>query len=141
MANFQAVAASLPVRGETCDLADAEGLSTRPETDTEIAPRIPKIGATSIAGIDRLMAELQEAKDYLQSEGERIEQETVRYTNLTQMASVTAKIISDAVAQWHPVRNRRKSSASEVTGDSTEDLIGASGKSSQHGQQKTSQLG
>ena len=34
----------------------------------------------SIAEIDGLMAELQEAKSYLQSEGERIERETVRYT-------------------------------------------------------------
>jgi hypothetical protein len=45
------------------------------------------------------MAELQEAKSYLQSEGERIEREIVRYTNLTQMASFTAKIIFDAISQ------------------------------------------
>jgi hypothetical protein len=68
-------------------------VSTQTETGTEIAPLIQQIGDMSIAEIDRLMAELQEAKSYLQSEGERIERETVRYTNLTQMASFTAKII------------------------------------------------
>jgi hypothetical protein len=67
------------------------------------------------------MAELQEAKSYLQSEGERIEREMVRYTNLTQMASFTAKIIFDAISQWHPASNQQN--ASEVTAASTEDDI------------------
>jgi hypothetical protein len=67
------------------------------------------------------MAELQEAKSYLQSEGERIEREMVRYTNLTQMASFTAKIIFDAISQWHPASNQQN--APEVTPASTEDDI------------------
>ena len=36
------------------------------------------------AEIDRLMAEMQLAREFLQSEGERVEQETVRYANLAQ---------------------------------------------------------
>ena len=99
--NFQALAANLVVEGEVCDLAHAK-LSTQTETDMEIAPLIQQVGATSIAEIDRLIAELQEAKNYLQSERERIEREIVRYTNLTQMASFTAEMISDAVSQWLP---------------------------------------
>jgi len=43
---------------------------------------------------------LQEAKDFLQSEGERVQRETERYTNLTQTASASVKIISDTVAGW-----------------------------------------
>jgi hypothetical protein len=101
MSNFQALAANLVVEGEVCDLAHAK-LSTQTETDMEIAPLIQQVGATSIAEIDRLIAELQEAKNYLQSERERIEREIVRYTNLTQMASFTAEMISDAVSQWLP---------------------------------------
>ena len=85
------------------------------------------------------MAELQEAKSYLQSEGERIEREMVRYTNLTQMASFTAKIIFDAISQWHPASNQQN--ASEVTAASTEDDIGASGKSPHRSQWDTSELG
>jgi hypothetical protein len=109
------------------------------ETDTEIAPAVQKVGA--IAEIDRLMAELQEARNYLLSEGERIEQETIRYANLTQMASDTAKIIVDAVSQWHPASNQRKSNASEVTATSTEDNIGAFRKSHDHSQRDTYELG
>jgi hypothetical protein len=101
ISNFQALAANLVVEGEVCDLAHAK-LSTQTETDMEIAPLIQQVGATSIAEIDRLIAELQEAKNYLQSERERIEREIVRYTNLTQMASFTAEMISDAVSQWLP---------------------------------------
>jgi hypothetical protein len=123
LTNFQAVAANLTVGGEVSDLAHAK-LSTQTETDTEIAPLLQKVGAKSIAEIDHLMVELQEAKDYLQSEGKRIEQETVRYTKLTQMASTTAHIISHAVSQWHPARNQQKTNASEVTAASTEDNIG-----------------
>jgi hypothetical protein len=139
MTNFRALAANLVVEGEVCDLAHAE-VSTQTETDTtEIAPLIQQVGATSIAEIDRLIADLHEAKSYLQSEGERIERETVRYTNLTQMASSTAKIIFDAISQWHPASNQQN--ASEVTAASTEDAIGASGKSNHHSDRDTSELG
>src|SRR5215813_11853194 len=110
MTNFRAMAANLVAEGEVCDLAHAD-VSTQTETGTEIAPIIQQIGDTSIAEIDRLMAELQEAKSYLQSEGERIEREMVRYTNLTQMASFTAKIIFDTIPQWHPSNHQN---ASEV---------------------------
>src|SRR5262249_58166231 len=54
--SFQAVAANLAVEGEVCDLAHAKR-STPTETDPEIAPLIEKVGATSIAEIDRLIAE------------------------------------------------------------------------------------
>jgi hypothetical protein len=59
-----------------------------------IAPLIQKVGASSIAEIEKLIEELQEARDFLQSEGERIQRETAHYTNLTQMASASVKIIS-----------------------------------------------
>jgi len=131
MTNFRGVAANLVAEGEVCDVAHPD-VSTQTETGTEIAPLIQQIGDTSIAEIDRLMAELQEAKSYLQSEGERIEREMVRYTNLTQMASFTAKIIFDAISQWHPASNQQN--ASEVTAASTEDDIHRS-------QWNTSELG
>ena len=136
--SFQAVAANLAVEGQVCDLAHAK-LSTPAETDPEIAPLIEKVGATPITEIDRLIAELQDARNYLISEGKRIERETVRYANLTLMASATTKIISDAVSQWHPASNQQN--ASEVTAASTQDDIGAFRKSHHHSQPDTSELG
>ena len=119
----EAVAANIEIKQEIYELAHAE-LSAQAETDAEIAPFIQKVGATSIAEIDRLLAELEEAKNYLQSEGKRIELEMARYTNLTQMTSLTAKIISDAISQWPPAHNQQKSNAPEVTVASDEDDIG-----------------
>ena len=114
MTNFQAVAANLVIEGEVCDVAPPKP-STQPEADTEIAPIIQKLGATSIAEIDWLMAEVREAKNYLQSEGERIEQETLRFAHLTQLASATAKIVLDAISHWHPPRDQSKSDLSKAT--------------------------
>jgi len=99
------------IESETRDLVHAEVSSTpKSETDVEIALLVQKIGATSIAEIEKMIGELQEAKDFLQSEGERVQRETEHYTNLTQMASASVKIISDTVAGWreagHPLPNQ-----------------------------------
>jgi hypothetical protein len=122
MTDFQTFAANLAVEGEVCDLPHA--MLGMQAADEDMAPLIQNLAATSTAEIERLIAELQEAKDHLQSERERIERETSRYTSLTQMASTTAKIISDAVSQWNPARNGQKSNTSEAVAASSQDSIG-----------------
>ena len=125
MTNFQAVAANLVAEGDVCDLACAKP-ATQPETDTEIAPIIQKLGATSIADIDNLVSELQEARDYLQSEGERIRAETVRYISLSGAASASVKIIFDALRAWrtadHSAHNQSQASAFEIMDAVIEDV-------------------
>jgi hypothetical protein len=96
-------------------------------TEPEMAPLIQKLCAASIAEIERLIVELQEAKDHLQSERERIEREMVRYMRLTEMASTTAKIISDAVSQWHPAGNSQTSSTFEAMATSRKSGRSSSG--------------
>jgi hypothetical protein len=59
---------------------------------------VQKIGATSIAEVGKMIGELRAAKDFLESEGERVQREAEHYTTLTQMASASVKIISDPVA-------------------------------------------
>jgi hypothetical protein len=91
------------------------------ETDADIAPLIQNVGATSIAEIEKLMSDLQEVKNFLQYEGERIQRETARYMNLTQMASASVKIIFDTVSGWreagHPMREfEMHSPAKDSTG-------------------------
>jgi hypothetical protein len=103
------------IESETRDLVHAGAPSTpNSETDVEIALLVQKVGATSIAEIEKMIGELEAAKDFLQSEGERVHREAERYTTLTQMASASVKIISDTVAGWreagHPVRNNLRSS-------------------------------
>jgi hypothetical protein len=114
---------------ESRDLVDVEAPSTpKTGTDADIAPLIQKVGATSIAEIEKLMGELQEVKNFLQSEGERIQRETAHYMNLTQLASSSVKIIFDAVSGWreagHPIRNQSRSHEFEITPSPSEDNTG-----------------
>jgi hypothetical protein len=130
----------LPVESEVCDLTHAEVL-TQTEINTEIVTLIQQVAATSIAEIDRLVTALQEVKGQLQSKGQQVEREIVRYTKLAQMASFTAKIILDTISQWHPAGNPQKPSASEFMVASTENSMGAFEKSHYHDQRDTSELG
>src|SRR5262245_41883306 len=114
MTDFHAFAANLVAGGEVGDLPHAKPMQAAHE---EMVPLIQELEATPTAEIERLIAELQEAKDHLQSERERIEQETSRYTSLTQMASTTARIISDAVAQWHPQKSKTTKAAHSIEDD------------------------
>ena len=138
--NFQTLAENLPVEGEVCDLTHAE-VSTRTDINTGIVTLIQRVAATSIAEIDRLITELQEVKSQLQSKGQQVEREMVRYTKLTQMASFTAKIILETISQWHPASNPQKPSVSEVMVASTENNMGAFKKNYHHEQRDTSKLG
>jgi len=65
-----------------------------------------------------MIGELQAAKDFLESEGERVQREAEHYTTLTQMASASVKIISDILAGWreagHPLRDHSRSSQGEL---------------------------
>jgi hypothetical protein len=116
----EAVAATTEIKQEIYERTDEE-LSAQAAADAETAPLIQKVGATSIAEIDRVLAELEQAKDHLQSERERIEREVARYTNLTQLTSVTTKIIFDAVSQLYRPGNQQKANAFETTAASTQD--------------------
>jgi hypothetical protein len=101
------------VEGHIRDIVRGEVLTARkapvgpanvvaaPEPGGElIVPLIQKLGAGSIAEIERLIEELQAARDYLRAEGERIERETARYANLTRTATASVKIISESLTEW-----------------------------------------
>ena len=111
------------IESEGCALNQPEAPSTpQSETDVEVAPLVQKLGTTSIAEVEKMIEELQEARDFLQAEGERVQRETEHYTTLTQTASASVKIISDTVAGWreagHPLRNDWRSSPSPTEDNS-----------------------
>jgi hypothetical protein len=111
-----ALATTTDVEGIIRDLVRVEAsLPGSPSGETgaqpgsdQIAPLIAKIVAPSIAEFEKLIGELQEAKAYLQSEGERIRRETDSYIQLSQSASESVKVISDAIGEWrkagHPAQ-------------------------------------
>src|SRR6266446_880074 len=133
------------IENETRELILANAPSKCPiETDAEISPLIEKIGATSIAEIEKQIGELQEAKNFLQSEGERVRREAANYTNLTQMALASVKIISDTVARWreagHPLPNQPRSGEFEVPPSPAEDVTGLVGVPDQQLPQSQGQI-
>jgi len=113
------------IESESRDHVHPGAATPESETDVEIAPLVEKIGATSIAEIEKMIGELQAAKDFMESEGERVQREAEHYTNLTQMASASVKIISDTVAGWrkagHPLRDHSRSSQFDLALSPAED--------------------
>jgi hypothetical protein len=110
------------IERESRELILAEAPSTgSTEIEAEIVPLVQKIEAGSIAEIEKMIGEMQEAKNFLQTEWERIQQETARYMKLTQTASASVEIIFEAVRGWreagHPLDNESKSKNSTPTAD------------------------
>jgi len=129
LSNFQPLAANEAIEQEVPDLGGAEQLSAPMiESDQELASLIRSVGMTSITDIDNLVSELQEARNYLHSEGERIRAEIARYTALTGAASASVKIIFDAVRVWrkagHSAHNQSHASAFAITDAVIEDASG-----------------
>ena len=102
LSNFQPLAANEAIEEEVPDLGGAkEPLAPMMETsDHDFASLVRSVGLTSITEIDNMVSELEEARNYLQSEGERIQAEIARYTALTGAASASVNIIFDALRTW-----------------------------------------
>jgi len=77
------------------------------EPPKDSTPLVQKIGSASIAEIEKLIGELQETRNFLESEGTRVQREVARYIDLTQRALDSVSIIFDIVSGWrqagHPM--------------------------------------
>ena len=74
---------------------------SQPELDRARAPLMQKIGSQSIAEIEKLIAELQAMRNFLMSEGERMQREAGGYIDRTEKALSSMRIIFDTLAGWH----------------------------------------
>jgi hypothetical protein len=100
-----------------CDLFPADQSSASnssadaaPEIGSDnVSSLIQNLGSPSIDELEKIIGELQQARTYLKSESERIERETVGYTELSQTAMESVRIIAETVGEWrkagHPVRS------------------------------------
>jgi hypothetical protein len=112
--SMQAVAAMVDVAEEIRHFVPTETSSASEPADEaalhggDVASLVQKITAKSTAEMERLIGELQQARDHLQSEGERIEREVAHHVALSQTALESVKIISETVGEWrkagHPLR-------------------------------------
>jgi hypothetical protein len=67
---------------------------------TEWLDDLLAVGSRSVEEIDDLIKQLQDARDYLLAEGERVRLVNARYSHLAQAASASAKIITDSIGKW-----------------------------------------
>ena len=105
----RSVSASVTVPSEDNPAAGAASISvptnvTVPGEDS-LAAGVPSedslaAGAASIADIERLIAELLVARDYLKAEGERVRRVNANYAHLAQTASASVKIIAESIGKW-----------------------------------------
>ena len=85
------------------DVATLRRTSMDPGNDlitNNVNSLVQRVSATSTQEIDRLIAELQGLRNYLQSEGERVQREIAGYAQLSQSALASAKVIGEGMSQW-----------------------------------------
>ena len=96
------------------DASSASPPTVPPDPEPEVgsdnvSSLVQTLGAPSIDELEKIIGELQQARTYLKSESERIERETVGYTELSQTAMESVRIIAETVGEWrkagHPVRS------------------------------------
>ena len=61
---------------------------------------IQRVAGASVLEIEKLISELQTLRDFLRTEGERVQREIAGYVQLSDAAMKSTKIIADSVTQW-----------------------------------------
>jgi hypothetical protein len=61
---------------------------------------VQRVAGTSLQEIDNLVIELQNLRDFLVSEGERVQREIAGYGELSKATLRSAKIITDSMPNW-----------------------------------------
>lgn len=61
---------------------------------------IQRVAGASLAEIGKLIDELENLRDLLHSEGQRVQREISGYSQLSQAAMKSTRMIADNVAQW-----------------------------------------
>lgn len=75
--------------------------ATKPSGDANnLNSLIQRVAGTSTAEIDNLILELQEMREFLQSEGERVQREIAGYARVSQDARVQMEALSERITEW-----------------------------------------
>ena len=61
---------------------------------------LDRVSGSSVSEIDRLIADLRSVRDFLASEGERVQREIQSYAQLSTVAMTSVKIIAESMGQW-----------------------------------------
>jgi hypothetical protein len=105
----EAQASAAQVEGELGDLIRRDIAPLRrpqlvePNGDaavSQVNSLIDRVSGASVKEIEKLIAELENLRDYLQTEGQRVQREISGYAQLSQSAMSSTKIMVESVAKW-----------------------------------------
>ena len=77
---------------------------------SNIRSLVQRVAGTSLQEIDNLIGELQNLRDYIANEGERVQREITGYAQLNQAALTSTRIISDSMSKWKDALDEAKAS-------------------------------
>ncbi|ABD86984.1 hypothetical protein [Rhodopseudomonas palustris] len=80
--------------------ADAAPDASAEATVNNVNSLIQRVAGTSLTEIENLVSELEELRDLLHAEGQRVQREISGYAQLSQAAMKSTRMIADNVAQW-----------------------------------------
>ena len=61
---------------------------------------LDRVSGSSVTEIDSLIADLRNVREFLKSEGERVQREIASYAQLSTVAMTSVKIIAESMSQW-----------------------------------------
>jgi hypothetical protein len=61
---------------------------------------VQRVAGASMSEIDNVIEELRTMREYLRSEGERVQREIAGYATVSQTAAASMKVIAESMAQW-----------------------------------------
>ncbi len=61
---------------------------------------VQRVAGASMSEIDNVIEELRSMREYLRSEGERVQREIAGYATVSQTAAASMKVIAESMAQW-----------------------------------------
>jgi len=88
------------IRRDVAHLRRAQPYGASEQAVTNINSLLDRVSGSSVTEIDSLIADLRNVRDFLKTEGERVQREIASYAQLSQVAMTSVKIIAESMTQW-----------------------------------------
>jgi len=88
------------IRRDVGHLRRAQPDGASEQAVTNINSLLDRVSGSSVTEIDSLIADLRNVRDFLKTEGERVQREIASYAQLSQVAMTSVKIIAESMTQW-----------------------------------------
>src|SRR5688572_10413482 len=102
----EATAVISAVEGDIRDLFRKDmARKSRPESSSENAPEgltslIGRVSGQSVGEIEALISELQQVRNFLRAEGERLQRDLTHFAQMNLAALTSVKVIHESIGPW-----------------------------------------